>query len=81
MRAQGRQLVSCRIERLAEASNVTVTEDRENPGEQRNLAAVDLAGLSREEADKRLRHREADRGHSLPLALSFPAKVESIAER
>ena len=48
----GRQRVARAVQRLAQAGDVAVAEDREDAGEQRQLRAVDLGRLRGEEADQ-----------------------------
>ena len=64
VRTQCRQTLPCRVQRLAQAGDVTVAENCENARKERMFVAIDLARLCREEADERLRHREADCGHT-----------------
>ena len=74
MRPQRRQPLALGIERLAEPGDIAVAEDRDDAGEERHLIAADLADLSREEADQRLRHGQPDRAHFRPsrFGLAFP---------
>ena len=59
--APGRQAVLDGFERLGEAGDVAVAEDREHAGEERHALAVDLGELLRQLAHQRLRHGQADR--------------------
>ena len=70
--AEGRQLVAIFIERLADAGDIAMAEDRPDAAEQRQRLAVDLGLLARKEPRQRLRHRQANGlGHDrfLPLPL------------
>ncbi len=58
-----RQRRAMPVQRLADAGDVAVTEDRPHAAEQRNLASVADGSLRGEKADQRLRHRQADRAH------------------
>jgi hypothetical protein len=63
MRPQRRQALPCFIQRLAQPRDIAVTENRESASKKGIFSAVDLAVLRREEANKRLGHREPDCGH------------------
>ena len=65
MRAVGRQLIARAPQRLAEAGDVAMAEDRPDAGEQRLDAALALRPLRREVAHERLRHGETE-GHGGP---------------
>ena len=60
VRAVGRQLVADLVERLADAGDIAMAEDRPDAAEDRQLLAVDHGHLPRHEAGQRLRHRQAD---------------------
>ena len=67
------------LQRLAEAGDVAVAEDREHAGEQRHLAPVDLGALGDQLAHQRLRHGEADGLHcSLPSGALLPVCIGPI---
>ena len=57
--APGRQPVLDRFQRLREAGDVAVAEDREHAGEERNALAVQDGVLTAQIADQGLRHRQA----------------------
>ena len=67
MGAQGRQTVARGIQRLAEAGDIAMPEDRPDPGEDRQLLPVDHRLLRCHRGDERLRHGEPDRRHHLLL--------------
>ena len=80
--APGRQPVLDRFQRFREAGDVTVTEDREHTGEERNALAVNDGVLVANIADQGLRHRQPYRvslhcsplrGNAIPpgLAISY----------
>jgi hypothetical protein len=68
--AIGRQFVAHLVERLADAGDVAVAEDRPHAAEDRHHLAVDHGHLPCEVARQRLRHGQADGlGHRLLLPL------------
>jgi len=71
MRAQRRQPLACAVQRLAEAGDIAMPENRKDTGKQRNLATIDFARLRGEIASERLRHCEPDRGHCPCLPFCF----------
>src|SRR5262249_27059673 len=65
--AIGRQFVAHLVERLADAGDVAMTEDRPDAAEDLHLLAVDHGHLLFEEMRDRLRHRQSDRlAHRAP---------------
>ena len=64
-----RQLVARLVEGEAEPGDVAVAEDREDAGEERHLAAVDLRPLGDQEPHDRLRGRQPHRLHRGPSAV------------
>ena len=67
--APGRQPVLNRLQRFREAGDVSVTEDREHAGEERNALVVNHGVLVAQIADQSLRHRQSYgiSCHSYPL--------------
>ena len=61
--APGRQPVLDRLERLAEAGDVAMAEDREHAAEQRRLLAFEHGALGAQPLHQRLGHRQPDRLH------------------
>ena len=62
-----RQLVLHRLERLGEGRHVAMTEDREDPGEERDLLTVDPRPLREQPSHDRLGRGESDRLHGLVI--------------
>ena len=56
VRTVGRQFGAMAIQRLADAGDVAVAEDRPHAAEQRDLASVADRSLRGEKPDERLRH-------------------------
>ena len=78
--APGRQLVLHRLERLAEAGDVAVAEDREHAAEQRRVGAIQHRALRAQPPDQGLRHRQPDRLHGLASPMSLLDRA-NIARR
>ena len=72
--APRRQRVAGLLERLTEAGDVAVTEDREDAGEQRHVAAVDDGPLGDQVTDDGLRRRE-------PHAFISPSRNATSSHR
>ena len=77
VRAVGRQRVAMRVQRLADARDVAVAEDREHAAEERRDAVRRLRAQRREIADQRLRRRQAD----VVIALCAPCAARVVATR
>ena len=69
--APGRQLVLHRLQRLAEAGDVAVPEDREDAGEERHFPAIDHGPLGGQIAHQGLRHGQPDGLHGFLSSCRF----------
>ncbi len=82
VRAVGRQLVAMPIERLADAGDVAVAEDREHAAEQRPDAGAGLGRQRRQIAHQRLRRRQPHRAaHAAASLMQAAAPRRTLSPR